>query len=44
MHRDSTQVNKSRKEKGNIIIIETEEIQENIRSYCKSLFYTKLKN
>jgi hypothetical protein len=41
-HIDSFQINKIRNEKGEIIT-ETEEIQ-NIRSYLKSLYFTKFEN
>ena len=42
-HRDSIQINKLRKEKGDITA-ETEEIQKIIRSYNKSLYSTQLEN
>ena len=41
--RESIRINKIRKERGDIKI-ETEEIQEIIRSYYKSLYSTKLEN
>ena len=42
-HRDSIQFNKIGNEKGDIMT-ETEEIQEIIRSYYKSLYSTQLEN
>ena len=42
-HRDSIQINKIRNEKGDIST-ETEEIQNIIRSYYKSLYSTQLEN
>ena len=42
-HRDSIQINNSRNEKGEIIT-ETEEIQNIIGSYYKSLYSTQLEN
>jgi hypothetical protein len=42
-HRDSILINKIRKEKGEITK-EPEEIQNNIRSYYKTLYSTKLEN
>jgi hypothetical protein len=42
-HRDSILINKIRNEKGDIII-ESEEIQNIIRSYYKRLYSTKLEN
>jgi hypothetical protein len=42
-HRDSIQINKIRNEKGDITT-ETEEIQNIIRSYYKSLYSTQLEN
>ena len=42
-HKDSSQINKIRNEKGDITT-ETEEIQKIIRSYYKSLYSTKLEN
>jgi phosphopantetheine adenylyltransferase len=41
--RDSVQINKIRKEKGDITT-EIEEIQKIIRSYYKSLYSTKIEN
>jgi hypothetical protein len=42
-HKVSTQINKTRNEKG-AITTQTKEIQKIIRSYCKSLYSTKLEN
>jgi hypothetical protein len=42
-HRDSTQINKIRNEKGNIRT-ETEEIWKIVRFYYKSLYSAKLEN
>jgi hypothetical protein len=42
-HRDSVLINKIRSEKGDMTT-ETEEIQKIIRSYCTSLYSTKLEN
>jgi hypothetical protein len=42
-HRDSIQINKIRNEKGDITTA-TEEIQNIIRSYYKSLYLTELQN
>jgi hypothetical protein len=43
VYRDSTQINKVRKDKGDITT-ETEKIKTIIRSYLKNLYSTKLEN